>query len=265
MRVNLSDFWRIFSYSKAKKFDDLHNETVEMLANISDKETAVSLFYPNAFSFIAMLSSKSSVRERTITKNGLISFLREQKTLLINKWTLHAYDREQLLRTKKLHLSSSFSSNADVRTFVFTDAFLERNADHVIAFIHEYLNKYFKKPRLQKPPIFVFGNQYSAIMQSALLELYKYQRPVNTGLVGNVFIVDSFINNTNCPSDFVCKMAMLQHITVDILEQCRVNQVYIVGKCDVPLQSVNYNIEELDITDINILRYLIALSKTLEV
>ena len=131
--------------------------------------------------------------------------------------------------------------------------------------IHDYLNKYFKKPRLQKQPIFIFGNRGSTLMQQVLLELYKYQQSVNTGLVGTAFLGDSFINNTNCPTTFSCKISLLKNITVDILEKCNVNQLYFIGRYDGSLDSANYSAEELDIPDINTLRYLVGLTRTLEV
>lgn len=264
MRVDISDFWNVFTYVKAKQFDDLQEEVVQQLETFADRDTVDSLYYPNAFSYIASVSTRSSPQERTITKRDLLSFLKEQKALLINSWTLEALDKEKILKAKRQYLSSFFSSNADVRTFVFTDSFLDRNGTEIISFIQEYLNKYFKKPRLQKPPIFIFGNNHATIMQSALLELYKYQRPVNTGLVGNTFIEDSFINNKNCPPNFVCKMALLQHITPSNMEQCNVNQVYVIGRCDTPLKSVNYITEELDVMELSTVRYLISLTKTLE-
>lgn len=265
MRVNISDFWHTFTYVKAKQFDILKEEVVQQLSAISDRDTALSLFYPNAFSVIASMSAKNDIAERKITKAALITILKEHKSLLINRWTLEALGKEKILKAKRRYLSSHFSSNADIRAFVFTDTFLDRNANETIALIHEYLNKYFKKPKLQKPPIFVFGSKHSDLMQSALIELYKYQRSVNTGFVGNTFVEDSFIYNRNCPPDFSCKMAVLKNITVNTLEQCQVNQVYIIGKNESGgLHSVNFYTEELDVADINAVRYLIALSTTLE-
>lgn len=265
LKVNLSEFWQVFTYVKAKQFNVLKKEVVQQLSLITEETTAASLYYPNAFSLVALLSTKTSESERTITKGKLFSFLSEQKTLLLNRWTLEALGREQVLKTKKGHLSSMFSSNADVRAFVFTDSFLDKNEDEIVSFIHSYLDKYYKKPRLQKPPIFVFGDAYSTLMQTSLMELYKYQRPVNTGLLGNVFVPDSFINNTNCSSDIVCKMALLQNVSVPLLERCHVNQVYVIGTNNTQLKSVNFVTEELDIPDINTLKYLINLTKILEV
>ena len=223
------------------------------------------MYYPNAFSIVASLSAKSTEQERTLTKNQLVLFLTQQKSVLLNKWTLEALDKEQIIKAKKAYLTSAFSANPDIRAFVFSDNFLDNVDEIVIGFIQEYLNKYFKKPKLQKPPIFIFGNNHSGLMQKTLLALYKYQKSVNTGLIGNTFVADSFVNNKNCSADFVCKMALLENITVDILEQCQVNQLYIVGTINESLDSVNYFVEELDVPNINTIRYLVGLAKTLEV
>ena len=265
LRVDISEFWKVFSYAKAEQFEILKDKVIRKLEEITDHDTAISMYYPNAFSMVASLSAKSTEQERTLTKNQLVLFLTQQKSVLLNKWTLEALDKEQIIKAKKEYLTSAFSANPDIRAFVFSDNFLDNVDEIVIGFIQEYLNKYFKKPKLQKPPIFIFGNNHSGLMQKTLLALYKYQKSVNTGLIGNTFVADSFVNNRNCSADFACKMALLENITVDILEQCRVNQLYIVGTINESLDSVNYFIEELDVPNINTIRYLLGLAKTLEV
>ncbi len=265
LRADISKFWKVFTYVKAEQFEILKDKVIRKLEEITDREAAISMYYPNAFSMIASLSAKSTESERTLTKNQLVLFLTQQKSVLLNKWTLEALDKEQIIKAKKAYLSSAFSTNPDIRAFIFSDSFLDNVNENVIGFIHEYLNKYFKKPRLQKPPIFIFGNNHSALMQKALLELYKYQKSVNTGLIGNIFVPDSFVNNKNCSADFVCKMVLLENITVEMLEQCQVNQLYIVGTINESLASVNFFVEELDVLNIDTIRYLVGLSKTLEV
>ena len=267
LRIDINKFWDVFTYVKAEQFEVLKGRVIQKLEDLSDHETAISLYYPNAFSHIASLSAKETDTERTITKSQLISFLGTQKSVLLNKWTLEAIDKTELLKAKKQHLSSAFASNPDVRAFVFTDLFLDASQDSLIAFINEYLAKYFKKPKLQKPPIFLFGNNHTTLMQNVLLDLYKYQKSANTGLVGTTFVEDCFVNNQNCPPGFVCKITMLGNINANILEQCNVNQLYIVGgRTELPqdLTSADYTLEELNISDINALKYLVGLTKTME-
>lgn len=265
LRENISDFWKVFTYVKAEQFEVLKEKVIQKLEEITDKDTAVSLYYPNAFSKVASLSAKENEQERIITKNQLVLFLTQQKSVLLNKWTLEALGKEKIIREKKASLSPAFSRNPDIRAFIFSDSFLDTVNKDVIGFVQEYLNKYFKKPKLQKQPIFIFGNKHEELMQTTLLELYKYQKPVNTGMLGTSFIKDVFVNNRNCSNDIVCKITLLQNITVELLEQCNVNQLYIVGKLGDSLDSVNYMTEELDVLNINTLKYLVGLSKKMEV
>ncbi len=265
LRVDISNFWKVFSYVKAEKFEVLKDKVIQKLEEITDHDTAISMYYPNAFSKVASLSSKSTEQERTITKSQLVLFLKQQKSVLLNKWTLEALDKEQIIKKKKAYLMSKFSLNIYVRAFIFSDEFLDSVDESIITFIHEYLNKYYKKPKLQKPPIFIFGDNHFDLMQKTLISLYNYQKSVNTGLIGKSFVSDCFINNKNCPMDFVCKMTLLENISVDILEKCNVNQLYIINKISKSLDSINYCVEELDISNINTIKYLVGLSKTLEV
>lgn len=265
LRVNIQDFWNCFTYVKAEQFDELKSKVIQALEKIADHDTAISLFYPNAFSLVASLSAKADVNDRTITKSELINFLQGQKSVLITRWAIEALDRKQILKAKKAQLSSAFASNPDIRAFVFSDEFLNSVGNNLIAFLHEYINKYFKKPKLQKQPIFIFGSNNSVLMQNTLLELYQYQQTANTGLVGTTFVPDSFINNDTCTSDFSYKITLLNNVSVDLLEKCNINQLYLIGKTDISLSSPNYYVDELDVTDVNTLRYLVGLTKTLEV
>lgn len=213
LRVNIEDFWNKFCFVKAVKFDQLKAMVLKELCKLTDQETAISLYYPNALSYIAILSAKNRIEDRTVFKEQFISFLAQQKTILLKRWTLEAVDRKKILREKRESLISFFASNSDIRVLVFSDMFLVKNKDSIIPFIREYLGKYYKKLRLQKPPIFVFGNKSSDLMQNVIMELYKYQQPVNTGMVGTQFVEDSFINDTNCSSNYVCKITEFNHIS----------------------------------------------------
>lgn len=265
LRVSIDDFWSCFRYIKAEQFNQQKEKVLEELKKYTDPETAITLYYPNALSYVASLSAKKSVEDRTISKSNFISFLTHQRTILLNKWMLEALDRKAVLRAKRASLVACFAANPDIRAFVFSDVFLCNNSDSIIPFIRDYLSKYFKKRTLQKPPIFVFGDNSTKLMQSVILELYKYQQPVHTGIVGMQFLEDSFINDNNCPANYVCKITKLNNISASVLEQCHINQLYTIGTIDTSLQSMNYITEELAVQTINELRYLVNLNRTLEV
>lgn len=265
LKVPVRDFWERFTYVPAEQFDALKDKIVAQFGAIVDTDTAKALYYPNSFSFVANLSAKSNIEERIVSKPKMLAYLRGQQSVLLNRWTLAAMDQNKVLKDKKDYLSSYFAGNPEIRAFIFSDEFLDTSKDKILPFIMEYLNKYFKKPRLQKPPIFVFGNNSSALQQSVLLGLYQYQKPANYGTIGDCFVEDSFVNNTNCPPNYSCKITLEKNITTGILERCQVNQLYIIGKTVETFDSTNYFIETLDVENVNALRYLIGLSRKLEV
>ena len=59
-------------------------------------------------------------------------------------------------------------------------------------------------------------------------------------------------------------MTQIQNISSEILEKCRVNQLYIIGENGYSLESSNYSIEYLDVADTATLKYLVWLSMRLE-
>lgn len=257
-------FWNHFRYEKAEEFDTLKENVIKKLCEDTDRETAENLYYPNAFSMVANYSAKSDETARTIYKQDFLKQLKSKESVLITKWMLEATDKKKILKIKKQHLSTQFALNTAIRAFVFSEHFLSVNEDKIIPFIQEYILKYFRKKTLHKPPLFIFENN-DGIMQKVILELHKYQKAVNSGFVGNVFFSDSFVNNTDCSSEFVCKVTSLNNISIEILEECNVNQLYIIGEALIELNSPNYSTEQIDIEGINVLRYLVNLEKVLEV
>lgn len=263
-KVPINSFWDKFTYVPAERFESLQDRIITEFGGIVDTDTAKNLYYPNAFSFVANLSAKANVEERIVSRTQMLSYLSEQRSVLLNRWTLAAMDQSKVLKNKKDYLSSFFAGNTGIRAFIFSDEFLESNTDNILPFLLEYLGKYFKKPRLQKQPIFIFGNNSAALQQSVLLGLYQYQKPVNNGMVGDCFIEDSFVNSTNCSANYMCKITLEKNITRSVLEKCQVNQLYIVGKTTDVFNSSNYIVETLDVENINSLRYLVGLARKLE-
>lgn len=262
--VNVDAFWELFKYENAFQFDALKNSVIDKLISIAnDRETAEALYYPNAFSLVANISARESIEERTINKADFIQSLINQKSVLITRWLLIALDRKKILHLKRQSLSAYFSLNTAVRSFVFSSKFISANTNTIFPFVQEYLTKYFRKKTLHKQPIFILENEETT--QNIILNLHKYQKTVNSGLVGNSFQADSFINNTDCSQDFVCKIASLEKIDATILESCNTDQLFIIGKINKSLENPKYYTEQLDINSISELRYLVKLTSDMEV
>lgn len=262
--VDWSKFWECFTYEQAEDFEELKEKVIQKLCEQTDRKTAEELYYPNAFSMVANISAKKDTEDRMVDKQTFIDELKSKESVLITKWMLAGVDKKKILQAKKQHLSSQFSLNTAIRAFVFSEHFHTAYEEQIIPFIQEYIAKYYKKKTLQRPPLFIFENG-SDIIQKVILGLHKYQKAVNSGMVGSVFMPDSFINNTDCSSEFVCKIASLENITTEILESCNVNQLFIIGDIAIDLSSSNYYTEQIEIEELNTLRYLVNLERNLEV
>ena len=79
LKVDIDQFWEQFTYIQAEKYDVLKKRVIDLLSEIVDQDTAHNLYYPNAFSLVADLSSKHNVAERIITKKQLLNQLSEEK------------------------------------------------------------------------------------------------------------------------------------------------------------------------------------------
>lgn len=264
MQVDLNKFWTMFTYISAVQFDILKQQVINELKKITDDITATELFYPNAFSRVAELSSKSSPVDRSITKEKFLKWLSSNKSILVTRWAIEALETKEILKLKRNHLLSLFSGNAELRAFIFTSQFIKDNTNEIITFIEQYIGKYFKKPKLQKPPIFILDCQNQQIYRDVIISLHRYQIYVNTGMVAGVFLDDSFVSNTDCPSDYKCKITYKDSINAETLVKCNVNQLYWIGTGPIQLRSDHFTCELLEIKKIKTLRYLIGLDKVLE-
>jgi hypothetical protein len=101
------------------------------------------------------------------------------------------------------------------------------------------------------------------LMNGIITSLFRYQVTVNNGIVGSEFEKDSFINNTNCPNDYSLKITLLKNMTKETLQQCKVNYLLYVGEALEPITDSCFRTEQLGISSIFELRYLIGLDKTL--
>ena len=264
LKVDIQLFWEHFKYVKAKKFDVLKEDVIRELYNMVDVDTANNLYYPNALAHIAEMSANEDIEKRTITKRQFLTYLTDIKTVMITRWNMEVLDAKTVLMYKKRHLSNMLGSNPEVRTIVFSKKFIDENRDGIFLLVQQYIDKYYRKVKLQKPPIFIFDNS-DDIMNNVIMSLHKYQKPVNTGQIAGTFMENSFINNTDCAADFVCKIARLSDINDNILEKCKVNQMFWIGALPIKFESFMFEKEVIDIVNMHNLKYLFGLESTMEV
>lgn len=264
LKVDIRQFWNHFEYVKAEQFEILKESVITEFQKTVDEDTARSLYYPNALAYIAELSSNADISQRKINRNEFFEYLSNVKSVMITRWNLEIFDIKTTLTNKKRHLTGMLRGNPEIRAIVFSKKFVDKNKDNVFVFMQQYIDKYYKKVKLQNPPIFIF-EENDDIMNGIIISLLKYQKHVNTGQVGGIFVENSFVYNSDCATDFVCKIAKLSDMSDDILEKCNVNQLFWIGTLPIKFNSTLFEKEVLDILDMHNLRYLFGLENTLEV
>lgn len=172
--------------------DDLEVEVKESLGKYrlpgSDIDT---LLYPNAITKISKLSSLKSEADRKISNEDLRKYLSSVTTTAISKWTLSLKNRKAILKQIKKQLENSFSQNSRERCFYFDIYEIEEFEKRIVVFIGNYLDKYHSKPSHLKTPVFAMNIDFESI-KNIQYRLFKKGIKANTGLVGDVFEVESF-------------------------------------------------------------------------
>lgn len=264
LKVDIRQFWTHFKYVKAEQFEILKESVITEFLKIVDVDTVKSLYYPNALAYVAELSSNADISQRKISKKEFLEYLSNMKSVMITRWNLEISDIKTTLTNKKRHLTGMLGSNPEIRAIVFSKKFVDVNKDSIFIFMQQYIDKYYKKVKLQNPPIFIF-EENDDVMNAIIISLLKYQKHVNTGQVVGTFVENSFINNSDCAPDFVCKIARLSDMSDDILEKCKVNQLFWIGTLPIKFNSTLFEKEVLDMIDMHNLKYLFGLENTLEV
>jgi hypothetical protein len=259
-QVDIETFWAHFQYIQAEKLDELQQQVVEKLIILSDEETARTLYYPNLLTKINEISSEKDISKRKITKQTIVAWLREQKSVLATKLAIEVLGKDKVLKEKREYLASLFEGNSHIRAFVFSALFVDNNRSDILPFILHYLDKYNCKPKLHKPPIFIFDIRENDV-NSIIRELYNYKINVNCGIVGGHFLPGEFVNNTTCSPDFKCKITVENNITNEILKDCNVSQLYRIGKGKNEYENECFQAELLEIGNVFELKYLTKLSK----
>lgn len=264
LKMELNGFWDVFHYEKAHKLDNLICLVKKELGELTDDSTVENLYYPNALTIVSTLSCKNDINERKLTKRKFVDELKNKKTILFNKWSIEICGRNNSLKKIKKTLARYFEINSDVRCFLFSKDYIYHNSDKLFVFVNQYLNKYFKKRKLQKPPIFIFDTDNDDTINEIQQQLYDYQKTVSNGIVGAKFCEKEFIECRNC-SNYSCRICNFKNIDVNLLKECKINYLFVIGYGEYDLKDSSYTFEKIEIGTINELQYITNLTNVLEV
>lgn len=275
LNINIDNFLNNekFKFIIGKSFNSLVASTKQLFSEnttLSTKDIE-ELFYPNAIQIIANKSTKNNIDERNIDKKSLIEELEKTKKVAISRWTKELKNYKKLLRNRRLSLTTGLNQNNRLRCFIFESDRIKDFDNNIVTFIVDYLNTYHHKVSLHnKTPIFCIKTSNHELIFSIQKRLHKKNISIETGYIGDVFFENAFMRGPKRIIkdnwfEFKMRLCILTEHIIEILKDSEINDTFLIGKNLEPFSDwKDINIEYLDITSFNELKYLLLLSKEVE-
>lgn len=257
-----------FVFEIGHSYDSLANETKKLLeAEGFSTDDVNDLFYPNAIQYIAEKSIIPEERNRITNKTELIGFLNKSKNTAMSRWTSELLSRKELLKIKRKQLMPSLNLNSRSRYFLIDPDYIEDFDDEFILFVKEYLEKYNSKIKLHTytPCFFIKTNS------NKLSEYHKRfvlkGIPIITGYIGDTFLFEEFNRDPKriVKDNWVEFKARITCISDDIKEYIntkKCDDLYVIGDINTSvLDTVDVNIEQININDFKELKYILSIIK----
>ncbi len=252
---SFDDFWDNFSYVQSVSYDELTQTVKGKIENVLGKDEG-DLFYSNGLTRIAELSTKKDVLERTIDCFSFLEDIRNKKQLLFSKWSTVFFEFETCKIKLRKQMKMIMDSNCTKRAFYFSKSFVDSNIDDMPNFINDYLCKYYKKPMLNKKPVFIFENDEH--VKKISMKLSSMNIFVNSGKYMNCFSSDCLINDAGAPNGFKCYLVDQLDLSKEIYQKMGINYLFMISnklfnKYDIEFQTRII----LDLKELSQLRYVL--------
>lgn len=274
LNININDFLDStkFKFVIGDTLDGVVNDTTKLLAdktNLTSKDVE-EIFYPNAIQIIANKSIKHDSKDRVIDKESLIAELESTKKIAISRWTKELQTYNQLLKQRRTHLKINLQQNHRLRYFVFEENEIEDFENKIVNFITDYLNKYHHKIKLHsQTPVFCVKTNKTTLISSIESRLFSKGIRVETGYKGEKFFQEAFLREPqriikDSWFEFHLRLCNLTPETAEALNEKKCHDFFIIGKeIDLGLDLQDVNIEHIDVSNLNELKYLLLLTEAI--
>ncbi len=182
-----------FTFHIGKSYENLHEENLKLLKqNGFDGKDIEDIVYPNAIPQIATLSMLKIESKRNITKDELIAELRLLKKTAISRWTKELANYKNLIKCRRMQLSSILNYNYKKRCLIFNPMDIENFDDQIVVFIKDFVDVYCTKIKLHIPAIVCILGYDKKKIDSLVVRLYQKGIEVETGYRGDEFYIEAF-------------------------------------------------------------------------
>lgn len=227
------------------------------------------IFYPNAIHHIAELSTKHIEAERKIKKAEFVAILKTKKKTAINRWTKELQSFEKLLKKRREQIRDRLNNNSSDRAIVLDEKYITDFKNNVVQFIEDFVNKYNSKIRLNQCPLFSI-----ICTKETLNDIWKRLNAkkvtVERGLVAEQFDVIHFLRKPlkmiqDKKLEFKVRICLHDTDFETVLSNTSFDDIFIISNntFDDLNISNDTNIEKIETTEINEIKYLLSINNTL--
>jgi hypothetical protein len=232
-------------------------------------EDAEDIFYPNAIHRIAELSTKHNEVDRTIKKSGFISTLKEKKKTAISRWTKELQSFEKLLKKRKEQLRENLNKNSRVRAIILDSNYITDFDTKVVQLVEDFVNKYNSKIKLHHCPLFSLVSDES-VLNDVWKRLNTKNITVERGLIAGELDVNHFLRKPlkeikEGKLEFKVRLCSHDSDFEKVLSKANFDDLFIISDKEFDFLKTlsDTNIERIETTEVNEIKYLLSLNNKL--
>lgn len=232
-------------------------------------DDAEDIFYPNAIHSIAELSTKHNEADRKINKNEFVNHLKEKKKTAISRWTKELQSFEKLLKKRREQLRENLNKNTRERAIILDSDYINDFNTKAVQLIEDFVIKYNNKIKLHHCPLFsIISNE--TILNDIWKKLNAKNITVERGLVAGELDVKHFLRKPlkeikDSKLEFKVRLCSHDKEFEKVLSKVDFDDLFVISDKEFNfLTTLNQtNIEKIESTQINEIKYLLSLINNL--
>ncbi|WP_415713010.1 hypothetical protein [Maridesulfovibrio sp.] len=260
-----------FEFIAGPKFDALIAAVKSKMCKVCgfSEDDVEDLFYPNAIQSIADISINHDCNQRVVEKEGFIDVLSKAKRTAITRWTKELSSYTSLLSKRRGQLKKSLGQNDRLRYLIFKPDDFENFDSEIVNFISDYVKIYNSKIKLhlQTPLIAFDSHDGVSDFNKIVVRMYKKGITCETGVKGDEFFPELFLEEPMRTDNWVAfklRLCVLNDETIRAINSKKCEDLYLIGKVDqTALDLQDVNVERLEVTNFQELRYLLHMNSSL--
>jgi len=220
---------------------------------------------------IADKSIKHNPKERIIESKAFLRKLVSTKKTAISRWTKELTSYKSLLKNRRNQFKTNLQINHRLRYFLLDSKNIENFEDEVVNFISDYLYKYHSKIKLHsRTPLFCIDTSNSDIIDDIESRLFSKGIEIETGYRGDKFSPKAFLREPKRVVkdnwlEFKLRLCQLGEDTIKAINSKKCDDLFIIGRFGKNKTDIqDLNVEYLDISNFNELKYLLLLKDSID-